>query len=65
MSATQSKPKFTAPVRRGFEFIHAAGTDALADRPPKTAAERKDIESALRWMEANFEKAGWTPGKGA
>lgn len=57
MSATQNKPRFTAPVRRGFEFIHVAGSESLADNyKDLTSAEKKDIEAALRWMEANFEK---------
>lgn len=55
MSATQSKPKFTAKVRRGLEFLVEAGEEALADRPPKRAAERHDIEAAIAWAKSNFE----------
>jgi hypothetical protein len=57
MSATQNnpKPKFTAKVRRGFEYIIEAAEDKLSDNAPRRAAERHDIDAALAWMKANKE----------
>jgi hypothetical protein len=51
------KTKFTAKVRRGFPFIIDAAKEALADRAPKRAGDRADIEQALQWMEENVEQA--------
>lgn len=57
-----SKPKFTAKVRRGLEFVHEAGENKLADHPPKKAADRADVQAALDWMKANFEPGSFEPG---